>query len=134
VGCTERIQPLAFGETVWVSNLEINTWRYYEVKVPYRTTLLVELDRQGGDPVLFLKPKQQGFVPGGLPTASDFNLFADTLSYRSRLNYHYRYVPSVEVGSYYVGVFNNQRYLNQTADFSIRAVITVSHVCNATAA
>ena len=44
--------------------------------------MLVELTRTRGDPVLFLKSKDLGSVPGGLPTVSDYTEFADSDGFR----------------------------------------------------
>lgn len=55
---------------------------------PAEGTILVELNRTRGDPVLFLKPQDQGFARYGVPSFHDFDRFADTSSYEDRLNYH----------------------------------------------
>ena len=55
---------------------------------PQDGTLVVELNRTGGDPVLFLKRHDEGFARYGVPSFHDFDLFADTSSYQDRLNYH----------------------------------------------
>ena len=44
--------------------------------------MLVELTRTRGDPVLFLKSKDLGSVPGGLPTVTDYTEFADSDGFR----------------------------------------------------
>jgi hypothetical protein len=44
--------------------------------------MLVELTRTRGDTVLFLKNKDEGSVPGGLPTVADYTEFADSDSFR----------------------------------------------------
>lgn len=44
--------------------------------------MLVELTRTRGDPVLFLKNKDMGAVPGGLPTVADYTEFADSDGFR----------------------------------------------------
>lgn len=55
---------------------------------PTEGTILVELNRTRGDPVLFLKPHDQGFARYGVPSFHDFDRFADASSYEDRLNYH----------------------------------------------
>lgn len=51
-------------------------------------TLLVELNRTRGDPVLFVKSHDQGFARYGVPSFRDYELYADTSSFEDRLNYH----------------------------------------------
>ena len=55
---------------------------------PEEGTLIVELNRTSGDPVLFVKPHDQGFARYGLPSVHDFDHYADTSSYEDRLDYH----------------------------------------------
>ena len=55
---------------------------------PSGGTLLLELNRTAGDPVLFLKRQDEGFARYGVPSFQDYDLFADGVSYEERLNYH----------------------------------------------
>jgi hypothetical protein len=97
--------------------------------------LLVELTRSRGDPVLFLKNKNEGNVVGGLPTVADYTLFADSEAFRSRLNYHHRQLGEVDMagvesgvakGTYYVAVFNNDIYLQEQAAYTLTLRVSVA--------
>lgn len=48
----------------------------------------MELNRTRGDPVLFLKRRDEGFARNAVPSTHDYDLFADGTSYQERLNYH----------------------------------------------
>lgn len=70
--------------------------------------------------MLFVKPVQLGQFPGGLPSVQDYGDFADTESFRSRSNYHYRAISTANVPddgdgadtqTFYVAVFNTDNYL-----------------------
>lgn len=65
-----------------------------------------------------LPPPQSGQFPGGLPSVQDYGDFADTESFRSRSNYHYRLLNTAAASvdrdgfrTYYVAVFNTDNYL-----------------------
>mmetsp|Transcript_27371 Transcript_27371/g.37752 ORF Transcript_27371/g.37752 Transcript_27371/m.37752 type:complete len:617 (+) Transcript_27371:3-1853(+) len=124
IGCNQFLKYLPFGVSSVTESLTIHGWAYYEINVERKVSaLLVELRRYSGDPVLFVKPKYQGYVPGGVPTISDFEQFADVEGFRSRLNYHFRLLLNVEPGVYYVAVFNNDAYLKDTSSYNIQALI-----------
>lgn len=86
-------------------------------------SLLVEMDRFSGDPVLFLKAFLDGSKPTAIPTVMDFAEFSDEHSFRSRLNHHFRLTTNVpEAGQrYYVAVYNNDAYVQQRARYELRA-------------
>lgn len=55
---------------------------------PTGGTLVLELNRTRGDPVLFLKRRDEGFARYAVPSIHDYDLYADGISYEERLNYH----------------------------------------------
>lgn len=55
---------------------------------PAGGTILVEMNRTRGDPVLFLKRHDEGFARNAVPSFQDYDFFADSSSYKERLNYH----------------------------------------------
>ncbi|KAL0035152.1 hypothetical protein WJX79_003689 [Trebouxia sp. C0005] len=84
-------------------------------------TLLLELNRTAGDPVLFLKRQDEGFARYGVPSFQDYDLFADGVSYEERLNYHSLTRLDVRPGGYYAAVYNNQKYMQEQASYTLRA-------------
>lgn len=62
VGCTKQLQQLDDGQLVGNPMLAAGAWQYYLVNLPQGfSTLLVELRRIRGDPILFLKGIDEGF-------------------------------------------------------------------------
>lgn len=62
VGCDEPLQQLRAGTAVNNSGLMPGQWRYYMVTLPQPDmTVIVELERSRGDPILFLKGMTEGF-------------------------------------------------------------------------
>ena len=49
---------------------------------------MLELNRTRGDPVLFLKRRDEGFARYAVPSIQDYDLYADAISYEERLNHH----------------------------------------------
>lgn len=125
VGCEVTTTQLEVGE--WhKTTSSVAAWDYYAITVEVgdsvRTdspNLLVEMKRTRGDPVLFVKHAGDGFLPGGVPTVFDYQKFADTDSFRSRLNYHYRLI-NAKPGTYYIAVFNNDVYIKENARYEVR--------------
>jgi len=133
VGCEVKTTTLVREE--WTrSNAAIAEWKYYSITInPLEgrsQSLLVEMSRRRGDPVLFVKHADDGFLMGGLPTVFDYREFADTNSFRSRLNYHYRLLENVRAGKYYIAVFNNDVYIQEDADFSVRVISATTRLPN----
>eukprot|EP00899_Mesostigma_viride_P007560 jgi/Mesvir1/16805/Mv15170-RA.2 len=122
VGCDKTILPLS---SDWQhTSLVKGNWAYYEVEVSQPgSSLLVELKRTRGDPVLFVKEVNGGYVAGGVPSELDFSSFADKEAFHSRLNYHHRILHGLQPGRYYVAVFNNFEFINETSQYDIRAVV-----------
>ncbi len=56
-----QVLPIASGQEQ-LHSLGSNEWMYWELNVTQdASTVLVQLNRTAGDPVLFLKPAQAGF-------------------------------------------------------------------------
>lgn len=49
---------------------------------------MLELNRTRGDPVLFLKRRDEGFARYAVPSIQDYELYANGVSYEERLNHH----------------------------------------------
>ena len=62
--------------------------RYGLQAQPTGGTLVLELNRTRGDPVLFLKRRDEGFARYAVPSIQDYDLYADAISYEERLNHH----------------------------------------------
>ena len=61
-GCNQQLIELNNGEEAFESLLPPGQWEYYEVVLPDGDgTLLVEMSRTRGDPILFLKGFDEGF-------------------------------------------------------------------------
>eukprot|EP00854_Cymbomonas_tetramitiformis_P027710 gene27710-34206_t len=83
------VRELEFAQPV-VNSVVPGGWHYYEIDVTTTLgALLVTLERNLGDPVLFVKHIDEGYVQGGVPTISDYTKYADVDSFRSRQNFHY---------------------------------------------
>lgn len=93
-------------------------------------SLLVEMDRLSGDPVLFLKSFLDGTDPTSLPTVIDFADFADEISFRSRLNHHFKLVTNVPKSGqrYYIAVYNNDAYIQQRTNYELRAAWVTARI------
>jgi len=127
VGCDVAVERLVPGDRLSVNDHSVRVWNYYQVVLSTPVSaMLVELQRDRGDPVLFVKEKSQGYVSGGVPTVSDYKEFADSDGFRSRSNYHYRLLTNIGAGTYYVAVFNNDIYLRETATYRIRVQVSPS--------
>ena len=110
-------------------------WDYYSFEVPptpvgSESTIIVELNRLFGDPILFVKRAADGKANGGsgiaygVPSTQDFTTMADMNSFRSRLDYHHielTNLTNADSGLYYVGVFNNNQYLKEVSKYYLRA-------------
>ncbi|KAK3239359.1 hypothetical protein CYMTET_50719 [Cymbomonas tetramitiformis] len=125
IGCDVQLQRLEFRRPVQ-EILSVGGWSYFEIQVTDTLgTLLVDLERfSRGDPVLFVKRLDAGFVKGGVPTVFDYQQFADIDAFRSRHNYHHRLLEDVTPGTYLVAVFNNDIYLQETAMYTLTAFAT----------
>jgi hypothetical protein len=60
-----------------------------------------------------------GLQPGALPSALDFNTFADANSWRTRSDTAQILRPSVQAGLYYIGVYNNDDDIQEAANYSV---------------
>uniref|UniRef100_A0A061S256 E3 ubiquitin-protein ligase RLIM n=1 Tax=Tetraselmis sp. GSL018 TaxID=582737 RepID=A0A061S256_9CHLO len=121
VACDMPVGLLQSGEPAAASQAPAR-WRYFALEVPENTAqLLVELNRTRGDPVLFVKHRDEGFSRGGLPNVQDYDLHADQDSFRSRVNLHYVSVVDPMPGVYYVGVYNNHIYISEQAEYRVVA-------------
>ena len=134
VGCDKTLTPLTDGVTR-DGSIPVGEWIYYDFEVPHpadrsvaAVTMLVELNRASGDPVLFVKRVDDvtGGVKGGVPAVSDFGAFADTEGFKSRVNYHHRMLQNAVPGKrYYVAVFNNDVYIQNEAKFTVTARVSL---------
>eukprot|EP00740_Mantoniella_antarctica_P009749 CAMPEP_0181386778 /NCGR_PEP_ID=MMETSP1106-20121128/23335_1 /TAXON_ID=81844 /ORGANISM="Mantoniella antarctica, Strain SL-175" /LENGTH=921 /DNA_ID=CAMNT_0023507049 /DNA_START=232 /DNA_END=2997 /DNA_ORIENTATION=+ len=130
VGCDKILTPLVNGVSR-SGAIAVGEWSYYDFDVLLPTgvgsntlvTMLVELERIAGDPVLFVKRVDDpaAGLQGGVPAVSDYADFADTEGFRSRVNYHFRLLENVVPGRYYVAVFNNDVYIESAAQFTLTA-------------
>ena len=143
VGCDEPLVELvANAESPVAATVQPGEWAYFYVDVAApgsaasganpAAALLVEMRRDGGDPVLFVKRadgsdetgETGGSGDGGwyaegaddawqtpsagtTPWVGDYTNFADADGFRARLNYHYLMLADARLGRYYVAVFNN---------------------------
>jgi hypothetical protein len=133
VGCDKTLTPLNPGAEL-LGSIAVGEWSYYEFEVKAvagaaageaPVSMLVELNRQGGDPVLFVKRVDDvAGVRGGVPSVSDYDNFADTEGFRSRVNYHYRLLEDALPGQYYIAVFNNDVYIQDQAHFTVSARVS----------
>eukprot|EP00227_Mantoniella_beaufortii_P000398 CAMPEP_0197606370 /NCGR_PEP_ID=MMETSP1326-20131121/44909_1 /TAXON_ID=1155430 /ORGANISM="Genus nov. species nov., Strain RCC2288" /LENGTH=748 /DNA_ID=CAMNT_0043174275 /DNA_START=271 /DNA_END=2514 /DNA_ORIENTATION=- len=131
VGCDKTLTKLVSGQTM-SGTIPVGEWSYYQFEVKSEgggagpVTMLVELNRRGGDPVLFVKKVDEtdGGIRGGVPSVSDYGKFADTEGFRSRVNYHYRLLENALPGRYYVAVFNNDVYIQEEATFTVSARVS----------
>ena len=149
VGCDEPLVELvANAESPVAATVQPGEWAYFYVDVAApgsaasganpAAALLVEMRRDGGDPVLFVKRadgsdetgETGGSGDGGwyaegaddawqtpsagtTPWVGDYANFADADGFRARLNYHYLMLADARLGRYYVAVFNNDVYLKE---------------------
>ena len=150
VGCDEPLVELvANAESPVAATVQPGEWAYFYVDVAAPSSaasganlaaaLLVEMRRDGGDPVLFVKRadgsddetgETGGSGDGGwyaegaddawqtpsagtTPWVGDYANFADADGFRARLNYHYLTLADARIGRYYVAVFNNDVYLKE---------------------
>ncbi|DBA74447.1 TPA: hypothetical protein ACH3X1_011194 [Trebouxia sp. C0004] len=123
VGCNIPTPDLAF-DTEQLYSTQSGAWSFFNVALdswPLGGTLLLELNRTAGDPVLFLKRQDEGFARYGVPSFQDYDLFADGVSYEERLNYHSLTRLDVRPGGYYAAVYNNQKYMQEEASYTLRA-------------
>lgn len=68
VGCSVPIAQLNDSQMVGNSGLEAGQWEFYQITLQQdETTLLVELTRTRGDPILFVKGIQEGYEVRLLP-------------------------------------------------------------------
>ena len=151
VGCDRQLEKLvANDDEPTIATVPAGEWAYFYVDVVAASAdpeaaLLVEMRRDGGDPVLFVKRADgsgagdsvsetdgewvaegadsawETASTGTTPWVGDFDDFADADGFRSRLNYHYLMLAGARAGRYYVAVFNNDAYLTQTARVSVNA-------------
>ncbi|GMH44443.1 hypothetical protein BSKO_12395 [Bryopsis sp. KO-2023] len=123
VGCNAYMERL--NNSMEVSgSLDVGEWEFYELEVPAGSrVLLVEMRRSAGDPILFVKDFAEGAEPTSLPSIIEFPKYADETSFRSRLNFHYRFIRDVGVerSRYYVAVFNNDAYMEERARYELKA-------------
>ena len=62
VGCSKQLSQLLEGQQVGSAALPPGTWQFYLVTLPEgASTLVVEMSRTRGDPILFLKGLEEGF-------------------------------------------------------------------------
>ena len=129
IGCDKILTVLKHGVSAR-AEIPVGEWAYYDFEVPdpgpmtsELPTLLVELDRTAGDPVLFVKrvndDAKGSSVKGGVPAVSDYEAYGDSEGFRSRSNYHHRMIAQAEPGRYYVAVFNNDVYIQNSAVFAV---------------
>jgi len=57
--------------------------------------------------------------PGALPSALDFNTFADSNSWRTRSDTAQILRPNAQPGLYYVGVYNDGDDIQEAANYSV---------------
>jgi len=123
-GCNDRLTKLAVGQVAH-GKLDVNQWEYFSYEVGEKALtvgehLIVSMERSSGDPVVLLKEASQGSVPGGLPTILDYSDFADTKSFKNRYNYHQRSVEVMKPGKYFIGVYNNNLYIQEPAKYKVQ--------------
>jgi hypothetical protein len=135
VACDAVVTTLPNGEQQPTTGnpflLNEKMWDYYsfEVTAPAgsESTIIVELNRLYGDPILFVKRAADGKANGGsgivngVPSTQDFASLADVNSFRSRLDHHHIELTNADSGLYYVGVFNNNQYLKEVSKYYLRA-------------
>lgn len=62
MGCSKPLTQLLEAQTVGNAALPAASWAYYAVTLPMdASTLIVEMSRTRGDPILFLKGLNEGF-------------------------------------------------------------------------
>eukprot|EP00850_Spirogloea_muscicola_P018424 SM000168S02623 [mRNA] locus=s168:218230:222482:+ [translate_table: standard] len=124
IDCNTEAMPLGDRPLIWHS-LQPGLWLYFKVQVPEKnSTLLVQMRRTRGSTILFVLPLGEGFVPNGVPTQEDYEMFADKEAYQTHADYHYRLLTNVGPETYIVGVFNTDRDLKEGANFSITATVS----------
>eukprot|EP00850_Spirogloea_muscicola_P021623 SM000256S08677 [mRNA] locus=s256:62645:66501:+ [translate_table: standard] len=124
IDCNTEAMPLGDRPSIWQS-LQPGHWMYFMVQVPEKkSSLLVQMIRTRGSTILFLLPLGEGFVPNGVPTQEDYETFADKEAYQTHADYHHRLLRSVGPGTFIVGVFNTDRDLEESANFSITATVS----------
>lgn len=117
-GCGAIVEALPNGET-FNRVLEPGGWDYFTYRMESNQILLVEMLRERGDPILFVKRREEGFVSYGVPNVFDFSQHADTSSFRERSDYHYMFLKAGKDKAT-VGIFNND------ADFSEEAIYNIT--------
>lgn len=152
VGCNRPLAELvANAAEPTGATVPSGDWAYFYVDVAApaaepAAALLVEMRRAGGDPVLFVKRVDGSDATDGgsetdswydegadaawatvstgtTPWVGDYANYADADGFRSRLNYHHLMLADARVGRYYVAVFNNDVYLQQTASVTVSAKV-----------
>ncbi len=152
VGCDEPLAELVANDPPVSVTVPAGEWAYFYVDVAApdasdrAAAMLVEMRRDGGDPVLFVKRVDGSDVDdagsgggswraegadaawetpstGTTPWVGDYANFADADGFRSRLNYHYLMLANAQLGRYYVAVFNNDVYLTETARVTVNAKV-----------
>jgi len=132
VACDASVTELLNGEK-WPNDdpesLNVNMWKYYSFTIPpgVESTVIVELYRTNGDPILFVKRAEDGIANGrsgianGVPSMQDFDNLADKNSHESKLDNHHVKLTNAASGLYYVGVFNTKTYIEEKSKYYLRA-------------
>lgn len=88
------------------------------------SSILVEMNRTAGDPVLYAKGFLEGIEPTSLPNIIDFSDYADESSFRSRTNFHFKLMAKMPTRKerYYVAVYNSNAYIQESAEYHLKAI------------
>ena len=65
---------------------------------------------------------------GAVPSIDDYDAYADTEGFRTRVNYHYRLLDDAKPGKYYIAVFNNNVYLQEKAMYDVEVTVALPEV------
>lgn len=118
-GCNQQVTQLESGVPAAALGVPGGDWLFFQITVPQSGALVAQMRRSSGDPILFLKAQSEGVEPGALPSALDFNTFADANSWRTRSDTAQILRPSVQAGLYYIGVYNNDDDIQEAANYSV---------------
>eukprot|EP00736_Rhodelphis_marinus_P009086 Rmarinus@m.5679 len=135
--CTRDVSVVASGSPI-DGRIDGLGWDYYEISAEsYRgREVLVEVDREKGDLLLFVKGDTQGWFE--LPSYLDIYTYSDLEAYVSKNTHHQMRLQASDqyYGRMFVGVYNYDRYHGENGVYTLTISdgaaghVPCSHACS----